>query len=99
MWIQCEVCQVFWTYLLIGYIFDLILVIPLLLFAAFILPSVILFYWGVGGKWGSDVAIPAWLAIGIIKGIAKYYNESEKVIVIPKTNPNEDRVQIRVEFK
>jgi hypothetical protein len=39
------------------------------------------------------------LAIGIIRGIAKYHNESKKVLIIPKTNPNDERVQIRVEFK
>ena len=38
------------------------------------------------------------LAVGIIKGIAKYYNESEKVKVIPATDLNDERVQIRVEF-
>lgn len=41
----------------------------------------------------------ACLAIGIIRGIAKYYNESEKVNVIPLSNPDEERVQIRIEFK
>lgn len=38
------------------------------------------------------------LAIGIIKGIAKYYQESHRVQVIPITNPQDERVQIRVEF-
>ena len=38
------------------------------------------------------------LAVGIIKGIAKYYNESSKVKIVPTTNPNDERVQIRVEF-
>ena len=38
------------------------------------------------------------LAIGIIKGIARFYNESEKVKVIPASDPNDERVQIRVEF-
>ena len=39
------------------------------------------------------------LAIGIIKGIAKYYNESHKVHVTSMTNPNDERVQIKVEFE
>lgn len=39
------------------------------------------------------------LAIGIIKGIAKYYHESDKISIIPTTNPNDERVQIKVEFK
>jgi hypothetical protein len=39
------------------------------------------------------------LAIGIIKGIAKFYDETEKVHVVPMTNPNDERVQIRIEFK
>lgn len=38
------------------------------------------------------------LAVGIINGIAKYYGESDKVEVIPVTNPDDERVQIRVEF-
>lgn len=38
------------------------------------------------------------LAVGIIKGIAKYYKESEKVKVIPVSDPNDERVQLRVEF-
>ena len=38
------------------------------------------------------------LAIGIIRGIAKHYNESERVHIIPKSNPDDERVQIRVEF-
>jgi len=38
------------------------------------------------------------LAVGIVRGISKYYNESDRVKVIPMTNPNEERVQIRVEF-
>lgn len=40
----------------------------------------------------------AGVAIGIIKGIANYYNESEKVSVIPVTKPEAERVQIRVQF-
>lgn len=39
------------------------------------------------------------LAIGIIRGIAKFYKESERVQIIPKSNPDDERVQIRVEFK
>src|SRR5687768_9860194 len=38
------------------------------------------------------------LAIGIIRGIANHYNESERVHIIPKSNPDDERVQIRVEF-
>ncbi|MCE3229509.1 MAG: hypothetical protein K0S32_4060 [Bacteroidetes bacterium] len=38
------------------------------------------------------------LAVGIIKGIAEYYKESDRVKVISLSNPNEERVQIRVEF-
>lgn len=38
------------------------------------------------------------LAIGIIKGIAKYYHEGEKIKIVPNTNPDDERVQIRVEF-
>ena len=38
------------------------------------------------------------LAVGIIKGIAKHYNESEKIKVIPASDPNDERVQIRIEF-
>lgn len=39
------------------------------------------------------------LAVGIIKGIAKFYNEQEKVRVILKADPDDERVQIRIEFK
>lgn len=39
------------------------------------------------------------LAVGLIKGIARYYNEEKKVTVLPLSNPNDERVQIRVEFK
>lgn len=39
------------------------------------------------------------LAVGIIKGIANYYHEREKITVIPTTDANAERVQIRVEFK
>jgi len=38
------------------------------------------------------------LAIGIIKGIAAYYHESDKIHIIPTTNANDERVQIRIEF-
>ncbi len=41
----------------------------------------------------------ACLAIGIIRGIIKFYNETDKVTVIPNTNPADERVQIRIEFK
>lgn len=40
----------------------------------------------------------AGVAIGIIKGIAQYYHESELVTIIPVTQPEEERVQIKVEF-
>ncbi|HUR30147.1 MAG TPA: heme NO-binding domain-containing protein, partial [Saprospiraceae bacterium] len=39
------------------------------------------------------------LAIGIIKGIATFYNESDKIKILPATSPDDERVQIRVEFK
>lgn len=39
------------------------------------------------------------LAVGIIKGIARFYNESEAVNVILNANSEDERVQIRVEFK
>lgn len=38
------------------------------------------------------------LAIGIIKGIAKYFDEENKVSVNSMTPLNDERVQIRVEF-
>lgn len=38
------------------------------------------------------------LAVGIIKGIAAYFNEEENIKVVPLSNPNDERVQIRVEF-
>ncbi len=38
------------------------------------------------------------LAIGIIKGIAKYFNESDLVFITSTTDPDAERVQIRVEF-
>lgn len=40
----------------------------------------------------------AGVAIGIIKGIAAYYNESEKITITPVTKPEAERVQIRVQF-
>lgn len=39
------------------------------------------------------------LAIGIIKGIAKIYNEEDKTTVKSTTGLDDERVQIRVEFK
>lgn len=41
----------------------------------------------------------AGVAIGIIKGIAAYYNESEKITIVPVTKPEAERVQIRIQFK
>ncbi|MES2565598.1 MAG: heme NO-binding domain-containing protein [Bacteroidota bacterium] len=38
------------------------------------------------------------LAVGIIKGIANYFNESRQVHVKPTTEADAERVQIRVEF-
>jgi len=38
------------------------------------------------------------LAIGIIKGIANYYGESESIIITPMSNANDERVQIRLHF-
>lgn len=38
------------------------------------------------------------VAIGIIKGIANYFQESDQVKVIPVTARDAERVQIRVEF-
>lgn len=40
----------------------------------------------------------AGMAVGIIKGIAKYYNESDVVEVKRLTPVNEERVQIQVDF-
>jgi hypothetical protein len=37
------------------------------------------------------------LAVGIIRGIAGYYKES--VRIVPTTNANDERVQIRIEFE
>jgi hypothetical protein len=38
------------------------------------------------------------LAVGIIKGIAKYYKEEQQVTVEPTTDPDSERVQIKVHF-
>lgn len=38
------------------------------------------------------------LAVGIIKGIAKYYHEENKIKVESSSSPNDERVQIRIEF-
>ena len=38
------------------------------------------------------------LAVGIIKGIARYYNEADLVKVTPLTLPHDERVQIKVDF-
>jgi len=38
------------------------------------------------------------VAIGIIKGIARHYNESDKIAVTRLTAPDEERVQIKVDF-
>jgi len=38
------------------------------------------------------------VAVGIIKGIAGYYHESDKVAVTRLTAANEERVQIKVDF-
>jgi hypothetical protein len=37
------------------------------------------------------------LAVGIIKGIAKYYNEQDLIKVVPTTNPEDERVQIKIQ--
>ncbi len=39
------------------------------------------------------------LAVGIIKGIATFYKESELIDVTPMSEPQDERVQIRIEFK
>jgi hypothetical protein len=39
------------------------------------------------------------LAVGIIKGIARYYGEQDRIEVTPTTDPEDERVQIRVRFK
>ncbi len=38
------------------------------------------------------------LAVGIIKGIAKYYKEDQDIIITSITNADAERVQIRIEF-
>lgn len=38
------------------------------------------------------------LALGIIKGIANYFGESESINIKPMSDPDAERVQIRVEF-
>ncbi|MDF3078737.1 MAG: hypothetical protein K0S09_2626 [Sphingobacteriaceae bacterium] len=38
------------------------------------------------------------LAVGIIKGIAKYFGESERINIKPMSDPDAERVQIRVQF-
>jgi hypothetical protein len=37
------------------------------------------------------------LAVGIIKGIAKYYKEDHEIVVTATSNPNDERVQLIVE--
>ena len=39
------------------------------------------------------------LAVGIIRGIAVYYKEAESINIISLSNPDDERVQIRVEAK
>ncbi len=39
------------------------------------------------------------LAVGIIRGIAKYYKEEKHVMVEPVTAPDAEQVQIKVHFK
>jgi hypothetical protein len=36
------------------------------------------------------------LAVGIIRGIAKYYNEDDRIEVTALSDPDDDRVQIRI---
>lgn len=38
------------------------------------------------------------LAIGIIRGISEYYGEADKIKITPMTNPEDERVQIRLDF-
>ena len=38
------------------------------------------------------------VGIGIVKGIASYFNEADQVKVTPTTSPEAERVQLRVEF-
>ncbi|WP_293890956.1 hypothetical protein [Flavobacterium sp.] len=43
--------------------------------------------------------IGSWqVCVGIIKGIATYFNETHAIRIIPMTNPDKERVQIRIEF-
>ena len=39
------------------------------------------------------------VGIGIVKGIAAYFNEADEVTVKPTTTPDSERVQLRVEFR
>lgn len=39
------------------------------------------------------------LAIGMIRGISKFYNEGDQVKIIPLSDLNDERVQIRLEFQ
>lgn len=38
------------------------------------------------------------LAVGIIKGIAEFFGEEQNIEVTPTSNPDDERVQIRVSF-
>lgn len=38
------------------------------------------------------------LAIGIIKGIAKYYHEETNIVIESTTVPDDERVQIQVSY-
>ncbi len=38
------------------------------------------------------------LAMEIIRGIAKFYNESESIEIISVSDPADERVQIKVEY-
>lgn len=40
----------------------------------------------------------ACVGIGIVRGIAIYFNESDRVTIKPTTSPDAERVQLRVEF-
>lgn len=41
----------------------------------------------------------AGIAVGIVKGIADYFNEADQVTIRPTTDIESERVQLRVEFK
>lgn len=41
----------------------------------------------------------AGVAIGIIKGIAEYFNEADQITIKPTTALDAERVQLRIEFK